>query len=93
MWGVTYQEVEAILDLLEAVDVMYLCYLYSKKGIDGGSCIIPRLPPLPRTPTPLPWPSSLTFLILFLFLPVTLLLTTGLRLGLIQLPHKQLDVP
>ena len=35
LWGVTYQEVEAVLDLLEAVDVMCLCYLYSKKGIDA----------------------------------------------------------
>lgn len=78
LWGVTYQEVEAVLDLLEAVDVMFLCYLYSKKGVDGESYIMPRLPPLPQTPTPLPWPFALTSLILFIFLPVILLLTTSL---------------
>lgn len=45
LWGATYQEVEAVLDLLEAVDVMCLCYPCRKKWEGGGSQIIPRLSP------------------------------------------------
>lgn len=87
-WGATDQEVEAVLDLLEAVNVLcpgYSCGSRGKGSIHRSS---------QDNPTPLPWPLALTPMLLILFYPkFPLLLKAGLCLNLLQFSHEELNVP
>lgn len=87
--GATYQEDEAVLELLEAIDV--LCRCPPCGGGGGEEAVSHRLS---QGTNPLPWPSALTPRTRVLFLPLFLrLLRTGIDLGLHQRLHEHLDVP
>lgn len=87
--GTTDQEVEAELDLLEAVNVLCLCDPCWRGAKWWGRLV----PGHPETLLLL-CPSELTPLSLVLFFPKpSLLLMAGLCLDILQLSCEQLDVP